>query len=80
MKQPDQLVADSMKEIFGSFKPSNPIQREVKRPLPEEFILDCKLTLLDGTPVVGYSIGMGELEAKTDYEGKLQIVKKKDTQ
>ena len=64
MKNPDQLVADSMTSLFGSLGMAfrNPLAATTAKPTRREaYRIEGKVTWADdGTPVVGVSLGLGE--------------------
>jgi hypothetical protein len=69
----DRKAENLARQLFGSMSPfvSNPLVQ--KRPLPSGYRLTIHAELLDGSPIVGYSVGVGGHESVTDSQGNAVV-------
>lgn len=80
-KNPDQLVADSMTQLFSGLGSAtvNPLATRVIRPITKTYRITGVVCWEDtGEPAVGMSIGLGGQEAVTNERGEfvLTVTKK----
>jgi hypothetical protein len=76
-KNPDQLVADSMRSLFGSMGPAvaNPVAARMgAKPLTGKFRIEGRVTRENGEAVPGISLGLLGQEAVTDSEGRFKLL------
>jgi|HubBroStandDraft_6_1064221.scaffolds.fasta_scaffold602966_2 hypothetical protein len=75
-KNPDQLVADSMTQLFSSLgsATANPLTTTVTRPIKRGYRIEGRVLWEDtNEPVAGLTLGLAGVESRTDADGRFEI-------
>jgi hypothetical protein len=76
VKDPDQVVADSMTRLFGGLGAAvaNTLAATNSKAFVGRFRVEGRVLREDGSPVVGITLGLAGKEAITDDQGRFEML------